>query len=36
MKRKHYFDIKYNPQYMYTHYTENPKMYEGINNEEAD
>lgn len=36
MKRKHYFDIKYNPQYMYTHYTENSKMYEGINNEEAD
>ena len=31
MKRKHYFDIKYNPQYMYTHYAENLKMYEGVN-----
>lgn len=31
MKRKHYFDIKYNPQYMYTHYAENLKMNEGVN-----
>lgn len=25
MKRKHYFDIKYNPQYLYTHYNSDTK-----------
>ncbi|BFL14903.1 hypothetical protein K190097F3_04040 [Enterocloster clostridioformis] len=25
MKRKHYFDIKYNPQYLYTHYNSDAK-----------
>lgn len=36
MKRKHYFDMKYNPQYMYTHYAENLKMNGGMDNEETD
>lgn len=28
MKRKHYFDLKYNPQYVYTHYTEKTSLNE--------
>lgn len=31
LKRKHYFDVKYNPQYLYTHYPQNNNYYEGDN-----
>ena len=33
MKRKHYFDIKYNPQYMYTHYADDRNICEDTINE---
>lgn len=35
MKRKHYFDIKYNPQYMYTHYTKKSDFCEEAYHEDA-
>lgn len=33
MKRKHYFDLRYNPQYVYTHYTNKTNLNEELNYE---
>ena len=33
MKRKHYFDLKYNPQYVYTHYTDKTNLNERSDHE---
>lgn len=33
MKRKHYFDLRYNPQYVYTHYTNKTNLNEESNYE---